>query len=596
WEASADELRGKIQGSFEAFQIQSNTFMLELEALVKLGMSREEVQDLYRDAEWPENWWPPFMRKQEKNWLLVKEFMTEEDKEIRARLEAETALGLLANGVMSVQATVLKNVGDTLGATGLVDSTDAKEVDKWLTLVSCIITLGDAGKKAVGTLSGEGLETQDPVEQLMGIDDALNSIASLGSGFLGAAQSALDVVQTVGETSVTTAEILAKAVPALGTLKAFGDACQHAIQAANLWISAVADSKVHQKALEQGHQAEAATDLVQSRGKHVASRKTADAAADVLTFAGYICDLSGVGVVVGVALRATGSVVTGVKSTFAWVIDTNKAQEARKLLEEARAGNPVAREEIFRHHGRYAVALIAILAKEEGDPIALAIYNNHSITEDMVAKSSVRVLKKYLMRELVVEDVPTDWTSWKKTIVDAATAVKGFFATVANGVRDLTQCIQPFFLVDPTDGKLAEADLAILTLGATHVDAVSRGVDDLAKARRTYEELRLKVASLPETDTELSKWKEALADSELQIKACEQALTNCQTQVSATMKEAAVLFARVQQSQNDDAPRTKTSPPTKTVHGKLVKMGSARRFRALIDEQRRCLTLLAQVA
>ncbi|MCB9745103.1 MAG: hypothetical protein H6740_21115 [Alphaproteobacteria bacterium] len=582
WTESASVLLGLVgKTKFDDMVKQSRDVMFALEELIKLGMSQDELKDFYIEAGWPEPWWPPRLRAQEANWVAVKGLIADEDLEEsqkKAKKQSE-ALATL-EFVVDNQDTVLENLADGLDTLGLMEEKNAENLDKWLTLISSIVVLGKEGIKAAQAASSSDHESVDPVEQMMIIDDTVQAIGKTCSGFISTAQSAID---KSGATQ------LAALVPGLGALNSFGNMCANAMMATNTWVAAAADAEVHQKALQQQHRAEQATDFVQRRGKHLTARKAADAASDLIAFCGHICDLSGVAAPVGVALSVTSSAVSVVKSVSVFVVDTNQAQEAKELLTKARAGNPQAREDIFRYHGRYACALIAILA-EEGDPIALSIYNNHNITKEMVVKSSAKVLKKYLMREMETENEPSTWDDWKKWFSEIGTSIGGFFTKAGNAIKDVAQTVAPYFKSSPSDPELAQTDLALAKMNTDSVRFVKSAVRELLDARAEYDRKYKEYEAMPNGTTQEKadkrKAKDAIDQLGLKLTGFAEAVTGCETKAKKALKDAAEAMVRM------DAPRSKQGPTT-SVKEKIGD-GSKRRFKELIDEQRRVLTLLAQ--
>ncbi len=111
-----------------------------------------------------------------------------------------------------------------------------------------------------------------------------------------------------------------------------------------------------------------------------------------LTLAGEITltatEGTGVGAGVGLGLKVAGkSVEYGNKIVFAG-IDWGIARNAKELIFQAQAGNPIARMQIMEDSGLYAKMYICMLAKE-GNPMATKFIVQRGITESDLRKPSM---------------------------------------------------------------------------------------------------------------------------------------------------------------------------------------------------------------
>jgi len=117
-----------------------------------------------------------------------------------------------------------------------------------------------------------------------------------------------------------------------------------------------------------------------SARKRQVVKKGVEVGAKAAVLAGEIGLASGVSAGVGLTLKVTGKGIEyGNNLVFAG-IDWNIARNAKQLIQEAQAGNPIARLQIMEDSGLYAKMYIAILAKE-GNPMATKFIVDRGITE-----------------------------------------------------------------------------------------------------------------------------------------------------------------------------------------------------------------------
>lgn len=139
-----------------------------------------------------------------------------------------------------------------------------------------------------------------------------------------------------------------------------------------------------------------------ARNRQVAKKGT-DVASKSVTLAGEVTK-SAVGAgwgteqAVGHGLVIAGKAIEyGGKIVFAG-IDWGVAQQAKKLIKEAQAGNPIARLEIMENSGLYAKMYIAILAKD-GNKLALKFIDQRGYDERAVMKPaiSLQILREAML-------------------------------------------------------------------------------------------------------------------------------------------------------------------------------------------------------
>lgn len=132
-------------------------------------------------------------------------------------------------------------------------------------------------------------------------------------------------------------------------------------------------------------------------------KKSTDVAAKSVTLAGEATKAAvgaGLGTeqAVGYGLVVAGKAIEyGGKIVFAG-IDWGIAKQAKKLIKEAQAGNPIARMELMENSGLYAKMYIAILAKE-GHKLALIFIDQRGYDERAVMKPAVsmKILREAML-------------------------------------------------------------------------------------------------------------------------------------------------------------------------------------------------------
>ncbi|MBL8800009.1 MAG: hypothetical protein JNM56_39365 [Planctomycetia bacterium] len=133
-------------------------------------------------------------------------------------------------------------------------------------------------------------------------------------------------------------------------------------------------------------------------------KKNTEFAGKVIGTAGRVAQATGTTIVNpfvvagGAALRIVGRTLEmGGKVVFSG-IEWNIARNAMKMLEEAQAGNPVARVEIFKHCGLYAKMYICIAA-QKGDQVAVEFIVNRGIDEEALQKRAIalKVVREALL-------------------------------------------------------------------------------------------------------------------------------------------------------------------------------------------------------
>jgi hypothetical protein len=132
--------------------------------------------------------------------------------------------------------------------------------------------------------------------------------------------------------------------------------------------------------------------------KRQAGKDAVDVATNTLDLVGSVGDASGVGAAAAAAIKITSKGIKyGSKLVFT-AIDWSLAANAKKLIREAQAGNPVARLQLFEDSALYAKMYIALLV-QEGNALAKQFIVDRGIEEgDLSSGVGLQILRKALMK------------------------------------------------------------------------------------------------------------------------------------------------------------------------------------------------------
>ncbi len=135
------------------------------------------------------------------------------------------------------------------------------------------------------------------------------------------------------------------------------------------------------------------------------TKKRVEVAGKAVSFAGdaigtgTMVDPTGGTAITGATLKVIGKGIEfGNKLVFAG-IDWSIATKAMKTLDEAQAGNPVARVEIFKECGLYAKMYICVAARD-GSPVAKQYIIDRGLTEgDLTRPMVLKILREKLLKK-----------------------------------------------------------------------------------------------------------------------------------------------------------------------------------------------------
>ena len=458
---------------YDRFVSFSTRFTADLERLVQLGMPADAVAAMYRDdLQWPELWWPPSMREQERNWVEVNAFLDQMNPTKKGRSITEKIGGT----VQEHQATPGRHTDEMLKSSLLASKSKSEEVGRWVGAFSIALSLQKVWQ-SLGASKAEDIK--DPIELLLAIDQQLDARSDAVQHTLGAARTALtlDLLKEV-----------ASLAPAVGSVDSLCSACIEAHHAITWWQSATRDTLAVQQAVESDSRVAAAASHIQKRSKQLAIRASSSAAGAVLSMVGFLCAATGVAAPAALVFHGAGVVVKSGTRAVSTLFDWRRADEALAVLNDARAGDADARKLLFATHGRYACALVALMAKE-GDPIALSIFNHHGVDAAAVQKAFPGLLKRFLMTTLKEKDKPKGWDHQVKKLQKIGAAVPGM---LSGGAEFLA--LRGTALSGLADGWLSEkrrvqTQLAMLAFSTQTDDYVRRGMEQLLEWRDGMETL-----------------------------------------------------------------------------------------------------------
>ena len=238
--------------------------------------------------------------------------------------------------------------------------------------------------------TGEKLKkTSDPIKTLMLKEDLADAVAGL---IKAAVKLGLSIAGAV--------------LPLIGALSDGIDGLGHIIAAIKRGKMSVQDLLLEQDAkvlksdltdsVKQSRDREAelsAENLIKGLAK--GAQAAGKATIDITKLAGG--QDGGGAMVAGTTIKISGMAVYYGTSIVVSVKSWAQAAYCEVLALQAASGNTAAQRKIFRHSGKYAKGLLALMAKEN-DPVALAYIKSRGLTPEMVDKSSPEIIRMYLLR------------------------------------------------------------------------------------------------------------------------------------------------------------------------------------------------------
>ena len=217
-------------------------------------------------------------------------------------------------------------------------------------------------------------------------------------------------------------------------------------------------------------------------------RASSSAAGAVLSMVGFLCAATGVAAPAALVFHGAGVVVKSGTRAVSTLFDWRRADEALAVLNDARAGDADARKLLFATHGRYACALVALMAKE-GDPIALSIFNHHGVDAAAVQKAFPGLLKRFLMTTLKEKDKPKGWDHQVKKLQKIGAAVPGMLSGGAEFLALRGTALSGLAYGWLSEKRRVQTQLAMLAFSTQTDDYVRRGMEQLLEWRDGMETL-----------------------------------------------------------------------------------------------------------
>ncbi len=466
----------------------------EFQSLVDNGATFEELREVYKDT--PELWLPPRFREEEKNWISMHSLIDEETedkfkKETSARLEkvnekiegfkskletGETLFGKAKEGIEYGEKgpEILSKVAESLASTKEL----SEKFESVLGLAAKLTTVIAAPLKMVES-GGKSMETEDPVEALMLQEEFLESLGSLVEGLTGSIKGMKEVNKTFDIGSVVVKQVAAL-LPGIGVATNFAEVMSSLVASAARIDEAIRDAESHDLAMQEGHRAETAIDQFARRDKHLAARAATKTGIAMIKTAGSVVELSGVGAAVGKGLQGVATGIGVAKTVGEQIVDRQEGEKARELLDRAQAGDGHARSELFRFHPRYAKGILAIMA-DEGDALALQVLSTHGLSEDMIRRSSPKIVKRYLLKKFGESDDPPSWTSAREAVKGKIEAVGDLIESIDGAIGQLADKYLARF--DSNDMVRAQAALSALQYDLQSQADISGAMSALAEVR-----------------------------------------------------------------------------------------------------------------
>jgi hypothetical protein len=151
-----------------------------------------------------------------------------------------------------------------------------------------------------------------------------------------------------------------------------------------------------------------------------------------LELVGSIGEASGIGAVPGMAIKITGKTISYGSKVIFTGIEWGIAKQARGLIKEAQAGNPVARVQLFENSALYSKMYIALL-DQDGDVLAKKFIIDRGIEEgDLTGAMGLKILREAMLESAEQKD---------ETEFSAAEELVGGLAKVPKVVKEKSAAI-----------------------------------------------------------------------------------------------------------------------------------------------------------
>ena len=372
----------------------------------------------------PEAWWPPRLVERVQAWRKAsrihndqkakpKSTAKEIGEELLGAFSQLAKLGSFAGGIAAFDNSFTP---EPKGETPRPDESASRLVMMFGSV--CELTNGLKGN-VEDALKGEAIETLkklDPTEAI-DLNERLDAILKIVSAPAEFCKNALDLVANIGKHAGTdwaktfdtkVVPGLSLAVHILKMIAAIKETAESAILTAKTQRLGVTSDQQNATGLRQdGGTTTGALKKAELSQKEYTARKGLEVFTESVNVTAQAVILSGVSAPAGYGLSA---VATGIELAGEMVfdgIDWGHAKVAKKLLQDAQAGSPIAQQLLFEKCELYAKLYLAILVRE-GDPLGKKYIADRGITQDNLDKPTSVWLLGEALRDAVQKEDDTE--------------------------------------------------------------------------------------------------------------------------------------------------------------------------------------------
>lgn len=381
--------------------------------ILALGGSYKDVEDLLQKTGVPRDWWPAELLEEQQAWRkttasLQHQELEKQFEEKQKKQDKSISIKDLTSVVETVGSDapeVMSSILDALKKNDALAEAIGNQLGVISNLVGGSVNLANLFQ-SIPIGSGDGVEKTKSSEVNEGVDTGIEIVSQIG----GALSNILDVVKESGSLGEE-------------ALKMFTDKVLPGIALANCGIDLIKTGKAlvqHKVAKGEARDLQQLAKEQQGRGdrrdggalsntmsneKGAMSKQLAKDGVKLFTKllegTGELASLLGGahGAVAKAGLTITATTISLGSSAVFTGIDWNQARKAKEMLEEARAGNPVARVQIFKESNLYAKAYLVTLAKD-GDSLAVQYIVNKGIDEKALSNKALseKILTEALLK------------------------------------------------------------------------------------------------------------------------------------------------------------------------------------------------------
>jgi hypothetical protein len=390
-----DQITGSISPEDGKKLYQANDYLVEQGQLIlDCGGTLRDVQQMLAKTGVPEDWWPPRLVENLQAWRKTERALQQE--RVGNLIEKKKPDLDSVEGIMDFMFSELPELGASV-CEFFDDNEIAKAVKELLDGIKDGFETGAVGLSALKSLDFDELEPTTRQKLLNGLEKAMSNL----EGALNSASASLNIAKDLG------AQHLAAVIPGL-SIAACGVNLALAIKKLSEHTAVKVQTHLMKndafKALGNAQMTDGGA-FLETLGNEINGRNTQiskdgiEVTTSSMDLAGSIAGTAGghFGLAAQAGLKITSTAITyGSKVVFT-NIDWSEADRAKKMLKEARAGNPVARMQIFKESNLYAKMYICVLARD-ANPLALKFIDQRGIEEsDLSTPMSLKILREALL-------------------------------------------------------------------------------------------------------------------------------------------------------------------------------------------------------